>query len=632
MKWHRRLSSLLSPWPTPKKKRSHRRVRLYLEELETRALLSASGVTTAAAATPLRDVTAQTNATTVMPAASSTFSGYTPSQLQRAYGVPSTINGKRSGTGETIAIVDPYNDPNIQSDLATFDVKYSLPTANFTVVDQNGSIINPKSTSVPSNASWGVEESLDVEWAHAIAPGANLVLVEANSNGLSDLMKAVNTASSMANVVSMSWGASEFNGETSYDTNFTTPGVTYVTSAGDSSAYDGPVWPASSPNVLAVGGTTLSLTSSNTISSETAWSATYSRFYGWQGGGGGISSYETAPSFQSSLGISSMRTTPDVAWDANPSTGVSVYDSYKELGWGHVGGTSAGAPAWAGIVADADQNSNQSLSTTQVENALYGAYYKGGSVYSSAFNDIASGNNGYQATTGYDLATGLGSPKVSTLISNLFAAPSPASSSTPNSTTSSTTGGTTMPTSHQGTTNGPVHPLVILELAETVSVPTSISVTIVVISVPNAPTSVPFSGSSGNTTSTVTNLSSAPLPIAQPSLSLAGNTPLFDSSLSGSGPQSAIVFGASGWSGSALSWRLSNSGLSTPAMSELAGDSSGDEPESGNDSSSGDGVRTDCVEVLIFEAAPPALLDGQVSDGAEAAEGDSGSNGGDGGE
>src|SRR5262249_3435777 len=153
---------------------------------------------------------------------------------------------------------------------ATFDAKYGLPTANLTVVNQNGG------TSLPqANASWAVEISLDVEWAHAVAPGAKIVLVEANSASLSNLMTAVNTATPKmgANVVSMSWGASEFAGETGFDANFTAPGVTYVASAGDSSAIFGPEWPASSPNVLAVGGTTLKLSSTNQISSETAWNA-----------------------------------------------------------------------------------------------------------------------------------------------------------------------------------------------------------------------------------------------------------------------------------------------------------------------------------------------------------------------
>ena len=235
------------------------------------------------------------------------------------------------GAGETIAIVDAYSDPNIVSDLATADGYASIPAPpSFTVINQNGA-----TSPLPSgNTGWGVEISLDVEWAHSIAPAANLLLVEANSSSLADLLKAVDTAASYPGVavVSMSWGSSEFSSESSYDSNFTTPaghsGVTFVASSGDSGGVV--EWPAASPNVLSVGGTTLSLNSNNTWKSETAWSDS----------GGGVSRYEPTPSYQSGLGYS-RRATPDVSYDANPNTGFDIYDTYGYGGVLGVGGTSA---------------------------------------------------------------------------------------------------------------------------------------------------------------------------------------------------------------------------------------------------------------------------------------------------
>jgi subtilase family serine protease len=616
------MSSKLSLWFTVEKNRLDFRVCLGLEELETRALLSVGS--TAAATSLLSDVTAQTNTTTITPAVNPTFSGYTPQQLQAAYGVPATVNGQLAGAGETIAIVDAYNDPNIAKDLATFDAKYGLPTANLTVVNQNGS-----SSNLPANnTGWAVEESLDVEWAHAIAPGAKIVLVEANSSSLSDLLTAVNTATSKegANVVSMSWGASEFSSETSYDKYFTAPGVTYVASAGDSSAYFGPEWPASSPNVLAVGGTTLNLTSSNTISSETAWSASYSRYYGWEGGGGGISSYETAPAYQSNIPAAQQynaRTTPDVGWDANPSTGVSVYDSYGEPGWGYVGGTSAGAPAWAGIVAIADQQSvadgNGSLSTNQVESTLYQAYSgKVGSGYSNYFHDIASGNNGYSAATGYDLATGLGSPKVSALIS-LLANPSSASSSTLSGTKATTT------TSKQQTASNPAAPHTVLDGNGSVSDPSASSVAGLAL---NPPALVPPSVLAGSSTALVNNLSFLPLSIAAPSLSLSSNTSLVESSLNTSPLENATVFGASGWGGAPLSWQLSSLGLPGQQVEQLASDL----PGNGNDdltNPSAEDVLRDAgdatgEDLSVLDLTAPPLLDGEAGNDGEGSDGASG--------
>ena len=208
----------------------------------------------------------------------------------------------------------------------------------------------------------------------------------------------------------MSWAAGEFSGESSYDSYFTTPaghvGVTFLAASGDSGGSAG--WPAVSPNVVAVGGTTLSLTSSATRSTETAWS----------GSSGGFSRYESEPSFQTGVQSSGKRSTPDVAYDANPNTGFAIYDSVSydgQSGWFCVGGTSAGSPQWAGLIAVADQGRVLAgLGTLKsTDTSLY-------ALPSSDFYDVTSGSNrGYRATTGYDEVTGLGAPLANLVIHNL---------------------------------------------------------------------------------------------------------------------------------------------------------------------------------------------------------------------
>ncbi len=329
---------------------------------------------------------------------------YAPGQIRTAYRVNS-LPAQDDGAGETIAIVDAYSDPNIVGDLATADAYASIPAPpSFTVINENG-----MSSPLPrGNTGWGVEISLDVEWAHFIAPAAKLLLVEANSSSLSDLLKAVDTAANYSGVtvVSMSWGSSEFSSESSYDSNFTTPnghtGVAFVASSGDSGGVV--EWPAASPNVLSVGGTTLSLNSDNTWKSETAWS----------GSGGGVSLYEPSPGYQSGMGYS-RRATPDVSYDADPNTGVYIYDSYGYGGVMGVGGTSAGSPQWAALVAIADQVAGQNLDgPSQTLPAIYDAAH---TAYSSNFHDITSGSAGRNhAGTGFDLVTGWGSPNADSIV------------------------------------------------------------------------------------------------------------------------------------------------------------------------------------------------------------------------
>jgi subtilase family serine protease len=310
--------------------------------------------------------------------------GLTVGQLIQAYNLGTLSKGTSdNGSGQTIALIEAYHDPNLTTNVQTFDTS-----------SQNGGLNLGSSTSFLSvdnlagsstNAGWAGEEELDVEVAHAIAPGAKILVIEAKSASIQDLMTAVTTANSLANtdhisVVSMSWGGSEFSGETAYDKDFQTPGITYVASAGDSV---GAEYPASSPYVVSVGGTTLTLNSSNAIASEVTWSSS----------GGGASLYEAKPSYQSNL-PGSTRTSPDVAFDGDPNSGIMVYTTgnfISQSSWYQVGGTSVGAPSWAGIIAITNEalvNAGQKvLDTTGPTQTLTDLYKLGNT---SAFNTVSA--------------------------------------------------------------------------------------------------------------------------------------------------------------------------------------------------------------------------------------------------
>ncbi len=321
------------------------------------------------------------------PQASTSPTGLSPGTIKSVYSFPTSST---TGAGKTIAIVDAYDDPNAESDLAVFDVQYGLPactTSNgcFAKVDQNGGTSYPR-----TNSGWALEISLDVQWAHAIAPGARILLVEASSNSFANLLAAEDYARTHAQYVSNSWGGSEFSGESSYDSHFAQSGVSFFVSSGDAGL---PAeYPSASPSVISVGGTTLNFDRSGNFVSETGWSS----------GGGGCSAYEKASSAQSAfsgyahVNCGGRRATPDVSLDADPSSGVSVYDSVRyqgQKGWFQVGGTSASSPMWAGRSADAGATVNS-------------AYVYGNSI---TYRDITSGNNGAPCLVGYDLCTGRGS-------------------------------------------------------------------------------------------------------------------------------------------------------------------------------------------------------------------------------
>ncbi|MDP9172438.1 MAG: S53 family peptidase [Planctomycetota bacterium] len=340
-------------------------------------------------------------------------SGLSPAQIRHAYGFDATVftNGGvvfgATGRNQTIAIVDAYLDPTIASDLRTFDSTFGLPNT-----DVNGhfvlTVATPEGTPTV-DPGWSQETALDVEWAHAVAPKADILLVSAASASFPDLMNAVNYAKAQPGVVavSMSWGGSDFRGEVNYDSVFTTPaghvdnngiggGVTFLTASGDSGG--GSSYPSSSPNVISVGGTTLNVDGSGNYLAETAWS----------GSGGGRSSVEHT-------------NLPDVAYNADPNTGYSVYDSTPNggiSGWQVFGGTSAGAPQWAGLIADVDQGRNYvGLGSLDGQHQAIPALYN---LPSGDFHDITVGDNGlYFATTGYDLVTGLGTPVVPRIVDDL---------------------------------------------------------------------------------------------------------------------------------------------------------------------------------------------------------------------
>jgi subtilase family serine protease len=323
----------------------------------------------------------------IRPDASASPVGLSPAAMKAAYGFSTSST---AGAGMTIAIVDAYDLPTAENDLNVFSQAFGLPactTANgcFKKVNQTGGTKYPR-----YNAGWGLEIALDIEWAHAIAPGAKILLVEASSNSFSNLLAAEDYAAAHANYVSNSWGGSEFSGETAYDSHFVRSGVSFFVSAGDAGL---PAeYPSSSPYVISVGGTLLTFNPDGSLASET----------GWSGGGGGCSAYETAPSAQSGFGgyaqvaCAGKRATPDVSLDADPKSGAAVYDSSSyngQKGWYQVGGTSLSSPMWAGRAA---------VSSTVVNSA----YVYGNSI---TYRDITSGNNGAPCLVGFDLCTGRGS-------------------------------------------------------------------------------------------------------------------------------------------------------------------------------------------------------------------------------
>jgi subtilase family serine protease len=325
-------------------------------------------------------------------AAPAPTAGYFPADLQAAYALP----GASAGAGQTVAIVDAYDHPFAEADLATYRTAFGLPACTtkngcFRKVDQNGGTRYPK-----ANASWAQEISLDLDMVSATCPSCKILLVEATSNTFANLAAAVDRAAILgASAISNSYGAPEFSGETSYEGHYNHSGVAITVSSGDSGY--GAQYPAASQYVTAVGGT--SLAKAGTVFSETAWS----------GAGSGCSAYIAKPAFQHDSGCA-RRTVADVSAVADPNTGVAVYDSYAyqgRKGWMVFGGTSVSAPIIASIYAMGGKHAPDS----------HGAWLYG---HTALLTDVTSGFNGTCAVTlaylctagtGYDGPTGLGTPK-----------------------------------------------------------------------------------------------------------------------------------------------------------------------------------------------------------------------------
>jgi subtilase family serine protease len=313
--------------------------------------------------------------------------------------------------GQSVAIVDAYRDPDITSDVNTFSKQYGLPPVCGTAGAGSDCFSfrasAPRGT--PVNSSWSLETSLDVEWIHAVAPKAAIRLLEAHDPGFGSMFAAVTAAAALdPDTISMSWGdpLGEFSGESYYNARCQLAESVCVAATGDE-GHPGQ-YPAYNPSVLAIGGTTLNLSHNGTVASETSWN----------GSGGGLSYFQAKPPAQHGVTPGATRGIPDVSFDADPSTGVAVYDSDSydgQAGWFEVGGTSVGAPVWSAILADADQlraaagKSRLTSADDEARQAVYGA--------TSALAAITSGERNGPCPAecvpgpGYDFITGLGSPR-----------------------------------------------------------------------------------------------------------------------------------------------------------------------------------------------------------------------------
>ena len=366
---------------------------------------------------------------------------YTAKDLAQAYGATTLFASGDDGKGQTIAIIDAYGDPSIYQDLATFSRDFGLPPANLTVIP-----VGPYEPANGITYGWDAETALDVEAAHSMAPYAhiNLVVGSNNSNALFDAIRLV-VNDHLGNVVSMSWGEGEnLYGESGFSAagflNYpyadyyfqkgTQEGTTFFSATGDYGAYDGSYmvtasFPPSSPFVTGVGGTTLFLSSTTGYVSEYNSSASYQGEQAWSispqyigtpgvSSGGGASDFFAQPYYQAGAYPSSHRTEPDVAADANPYTGLVMVLEGRTM---VIGGTSLASPLWAGMTADLDQYLGRSVGLL---NPYLYSIYSNESEYQTAFHQVTSGFNGeYSAGNGYNLVTGLGSPNLPALASDL---------------------------------------------------------------------------------------------------------------------------------------------------------------------------------------------------------------------
>ena len=348
--------------------------------------------------------------------------GILPQQFKAAYGFNLIPN---QGQGQTIALIDAFDDPNIEADLEVYKNTFHIGPCNF----QKVKIGNPQ-----PRLDWTLEEALDVEQACALAPQANLVLVEGEINSYADLLNANRVAYSApynATIVSNSWGGLEFQGEQGTDSYFCNvvngngQPVIFTAASGDTG--HGLLYPSTSPCVVGVGGTTLALATA--LPSPNPLQLNYGSETAWNSTGGGLSAFELQPVWQRGVCLwsGSARCAPDVASDADRAPGVPAYESYYWGGWLTVGGTSVATPDWAAffaIVSSLRANAGKGP-LSQVLPDLYAIY---ASDYADNFHDITAGHNGNcgpqcDAQNGYDLLTGVGSYQANRLAASLLAVP-----------------------------------------------------------------------------------------------------------------------------------------------------------------------------------------------------------------
>jgi subtilase family serine protease len=366
----------------------------------------------------------------------------TPASLGCVYKVGPNYAGCNPATGGTnhptggwgaIALVDAYDNPNAGADLAAFAAHFGLPAANFTKVYANSSFgtLNGMTASCSgtpaANTGWGLEEDLDIQWAHVMAPAAQIILVEACSNSYNDLLYAeqvagIKVAAAGGGDISNSWGSGEFASEVGSTDNvfyrYYWSKITYFASAGDSGW--GAAYPSSSPWVVSAGGTTVNRDANGNFVNESCWA----------GSGGGVSLYEkwqSPPNILNGMGPWSdyqypfagqtARQTPDMSFDSDPASGVYVYDSFGYGGWVIVGGTSVASPSLAGIVNAANNRLGQAppaggFYSTQENDLVYAQLFTN-TAYPNNFYDVKTGSNGvgHNAVVGYDQCTGVGSPR-----------------------------------------------------------------------------------------------------------------------------------------------------------------------------------------------------------------------------
>jgi subtilase family serine protease len=379
---------------------------------------------------------------------------YSPQQIQNAYGVASLLQAGYNGAGQTIIIIDSFGSPTIASDLKTFDADYGLPDPpSFVVQAPLGTV--PFDPTNNDMVNWAFETTLDVEWAHSMAPGANIVLLTSpvseteGVQGMPEFLALEKYALKhhLGKIISQSWGATEntlldpagqevFEDFEEFYKEAIEHKVTILASTGDSGSsnvdasgkiYPFPtvIFPASSPYVTAVGGTSLYADESGKYQFEIVWNDHYIG-----GGGGGVSQQFSEPFYQYGLptpvqaALNNHRGIPDVAYNADPNTAILVYTSFlgpTNTGYFFIGGTSEGAPQWAGIVADANQLAGHPLGFLNPKIYEIGeaaSFFHDITFGSNAFNGF-SGVPGYNATPGWDLATGWGTPDLGALVREL---------------------------------------------------------------------------------------------------------------------------------------------------------------------------------------------------------------------